>query len=126
MRLVLGNATILRGGELEPTEGFLVIREGLVEEVGEGKGPRGWIDLKRGIVSPTFTNAHVHLGDSIAQDYGAYRRIEERGGAGGGGGYEGGVGGGGAGGRGGVGGGGRGGRGPPPRGQGPPPGGRGP
>lgn len=83
MRLVLGNATILRGEELEPTKGFLVIKDGLIEEVGEGKGPRGWIDLKRGIVSPTFTNAHVHLGDSIGQDYGAYKNIEKRVGTGG-------------------------------------------
>jgi cytosine/adenosine deaminase-related metal-dependent hydrolase len=83
-RLVLENVQILCGEELEVVEGHLVLREGTIERIGEGKSPyRNGRDLKRGLLCPAFTNAHIHLGDSMAQDYGAYRSIEERVGEGG-------------------------------------------
>lgn len=78
------NATILVGGELEPVEGYLAVKDGKIQEVGSGSCPyKNAIDVKRGIVFPSFTNAHVHLMDSIAQDASAYEPIDKRVGKGG-------------------------------------------
>jgi len=58
------SGTILLGEELEPFEGYLIIREGGVEETGSGR-----IDSDfEGIGSPALVNVHVHLGDSIFKD----------------------------------------------------------
>ena len=82
--MILKNATLLCGEEFEEVRGYLVIEGERIKEVGEGRCPRrGGIDLKRGIVFPAFTNAHIHLGDAVAQDYGIYKPLAERVGPGG-------------------------------------------
>lgn len=73
------NATILCGEELEAVRGYILVEEGVIKEVGEGRCPiRKAMDLKRGIVCPAFTNAHTHLGDAVAQDLGVYENISKR------------------------------------------------
>jgi cytosine/adenosine deaminase-related metal-dependent hydrolase len=73
------NATLLCGEELEAVEGYVVVEEGIIKEIGEGRCPiKRAADLKRGIVFPAFTNAHTHLGDAVAQDLGVYEEIEKR------------------------------------------------
>lgn len=82
--MILKNATLLCGEEFEEVRGYLVIRDGRIERIGEGSLPRrGGIDLKRGVVFPAFTNAHTHLGDAAAQDYGVYHPLAKRVGPGG-------------------------------------------
>jgi len=83
MKRVLDNAIVLYGEELEPVHGHVVVKDGFIEEVGEGSyiGPKE--DVKRGIISPSFTNAHVHLGDAGGMDEGAYLPLQKRVGRGG-------------------------------------------
>jgi cytosine/adenosine deaminase-related metal-dependent hydrolase len=84
MEMIFSNASILAYEEFEITRGYLVVEDGVITEIGEGKAPsKDATDLKRGYVIPSFTNAHVHLGDSIAQDIGAYEPIKKRVGKGG-------------------------------------------
>ena len=81
---VFSNATLLCGEELEVVNGYVVVENGVIKEIGEGRAPyRNATDTKRGIIFPAFTNAHVHLGDSIAQDLAAYEHIGRRVGRGG-------------------------------------------
>lgn len=58
------SGAILLGEELEPFEGYLLLREGVVVEVGTEKVDPDF----EGIVAPALVNAHVHLGDSIFKD----------------------------------------------------------
>lgn len=82
--MILKNATLLCGEDFEVVKGYLVTEEGRIKEIGEGRCPhRGGIDLKRGLVIPAFINAHIHLGDAVAQDYGIYESLVKRVGPGG-------------------------------------------
>jgi cytosine/adenosine deaminase-related metal-dependent hydrolase len=84
MKRIFGNAVILAGEELEPMRGYVVVEDGVIAEVGEGNpGKRSYVDLKRGIICPSFTNAHTHIGDAYAKDVAAYKSISERVGKGG-------------------------------------------
>lgn len=65
---VISNAIVLEGEELEPTHGYLVVRDGLIEKISEGSPPGRTIDLKRGFILPPFVNAHTHVADSIAKE----------------------------------------------------------
>jgi cytosine/adenosine deaminase-related metal-dependent hydrolase len=78
MKQVFDNAIILHGRELEEVHGYLVVNDGLIAEVGEGSyiGPKE--DMKRGIILPSFTNSHIHIGDSAGIDMGAYLPIGDR------------------------------------------------
>ncbi|MGB3945111.1 MAG: amidohydrolase, partial [Methanothrix sp.] len=55
------SGTILLGEDFEPFEGYLVLRRGVVEEVGSGKIESDLV----GIIAPALVNGHVHLGDSV-------------------------------------------------------------
>jgi cytosine/adenosine deaminase-related metal-dependent hydrolase len=77
--MIIKNATIIAGDELEPIEGYLIVKDGKIKEVGSGRCPyKNAIDVKRGILFPSFTNAHVHLMDSVAKDASAYEPIGKR------------------------------------------------
>jgi cytosine/adenosine deaminase-related metal-dependent hydrolase len=61
---IILSGTILLGDEFEPVEGYLILRKGIVAEIGSEK-----VDSDvEGIISPALVNAHVHLGDSIFKD----------------------------------------------------------
>lgn len=82
--MIFKNATLLCGEDFEVVRGYLIIEEGKINEISEGRCPyKRAVDLKRGIVFPAFTNTHVHLGDAVAQDIGAYESLERRVGPGG-------------------------------------------
>ncbi len=68
VRQVLSNAVIFEGDELELTRGYMVIRGGVIEEIGEGSPPKRGVDLKRGFVLPPFINAHTHIADAVAKE----------------------------------------------------------
>ncbi|WP_255191479.1 amidohydrolase family protein [Natronobeatus ordinarius] len=64
--------TILRGRELEPVEGRLVVGDdGRIERIEEAS-----VDSSS-IVLPAFVNAHTHIGDSIAKEAGGGLSLEE-------------------------------------------------
>ncbi len=81
--MIFGNAKIIAGEEFEVLRGYVVVEDGRIAEVGEGNPGRAYTDLKGGIICPSFTNAHTHVGDAWAQDAGAYLSLKERVGAGG-------------------------------------------
>jgi cytosine/adenosine deaminase-related metal-dependent hydrolase len=67
---------VLRGRELEPIEGRVVVEDGRVAAVEEaGSGEVGGASDR--IVLPAFVNAHTHLGDSIAKEAGAGLTLDE-------------------------------------------------
>jgi cytosine/adenosine deaminase-related metal-dependent hydrolase len=68
IKQVFSNAIILEGENLEITHGYLVIRDGIIEEIGEGTPLRRGINLKRGFVLPPFVNAHTHIADSVMKE----------------------------------------------------------
>lgn len=55
---------VICGDELELREGYVVVRDGKIREVGF---ERVAADIT-GLVCPAFVNAHTHLGDSVAKD----------------------------------------------------------
>ncbi len=84
MKRAFKNAVILESHDLEPTKGYLVVEDGFIKDIGHGRAPfKNALDMKGGIIAPAFTNAHLHLGDSIAQDLGAYEPLINRVGKGG-------------------------------------------
>ena len=54
--------TIIAGPELEPIEGYICVKRGIITEVGEER------TLSKNIIAPCFVNAHTHLGDSVFKD----------------------------------------------------------
>ena len=66
--LVLSNAVILAGEELEVTRGYLEIADGRVKKIAEGSPSGRAIDLKGGFVLPPFVNAHTHVADAVAKE----------------------------------------------------------
>lgn len=68
MQTVLFNAVILCGEELEPTKGYLVIKEGRISKISSGMPSVRGVDLKNAIVMPPFVNAHTHVGDAAGKD----------------------------------------------------------
>ena len=61
---VVLSGTILLGEELEPFEGHLCLRGGVVAEI----GPEEVESDLLGIIAPALVNGHVHLGDSFFKD----------------------------------------------------------
>ncbi|WP_255149165.1 amidohydrolase family protein [Halorarius halobius] len=63
--------TILRGREMDPVEGRVVVEDGRVAGIEET--PTDSTD----IVCPAFVNAHTHIGDSIAKEAGGGLSLDE-------------------------------------------------
>ncbi|RMF91795.1 MAG: amidohydrolase, partial [Methanobacteriota archaeon] len=78
MKEVYSNAIVLYGEDFEAVKGYVVVKDGVISEVGSGGYAGGAVDVKGGIIAPAFTNSHVHLGDSAGMDLGAYLPLEER------------------------------------------------
>ncbi|MDD3042991.1 MAG: amidohydrolase family protein [Methanosarcinaceae archaeon] len=56
------SGTIIAGPELEPLEGYICIKNGVIREIGEEH------TSSTNIIAPCFVNAHTHLGDSVCKD----------------------------------------------------------
>jgi len=67
-RHVFCNAILLEGEDLDVTRGYLVIKDGKIEKIGEGTPRARGIDIKRGFVLPPFVNTHTHLADAVAKE----------------------------------------------------------
>jgi cytosine/adenosine deaminase-related metal-dependent hydrolase len=63
--------TVLRGRDLEPVEGRVVVEDGTVAAVEECRTDSD------SIVLPAFVNAHTHIGDSIAKEAGGGLSLDE-------------------------------------------------
>lgn len=57
-------------------EGFVVIENGLIQDVGEGY-ERGGMDVKDYIIMPSFINSHTHIGDSFAKESAIGMNVQE-------------------------------------------------
>jgi cytosine/adenosine deaminase-related metal-dependent hydrolase len=58
------SGTVVWGNEFEAKEGYVVIENGTIKEIGEEKVEAA----VEGIVIPSFVNAHTHIGDSVAKE----------------------------------------------------------
>ncbi len=58
------SGTIVYGDEFEEKEGYVVVEQGKIKEIGAEK-----IETAvSGIIIPSFVNAHTHVGDSVAKE----------------------------------------------------------
>ncbi|MHC1610508.1 MAG: amidohydrolase family protein [Candidatus Methanospirareceae archaeon] len=58
------SGTVVRGDDFEAKDGYLVIEDGEIKEIGDKK-----IEAAiEGIIIPAFINAHTHIGDSVAKE----------------------------------------------------------
>lgn len=71
------NATILKGSELSLKKENIVVDDGKIIEINKNACEGKIIDCEGCIVSPTFLNGHVHIGDSIIKDEGYGLTLDE-------------------------------------------------
>ena len=65
---ILENAKILAGSDLDIVEGYLKLRDGVIEEIAKGRPKKSGIDMKGDFIIPPFVNGHTHVGDSVRTD----------------------------------------------------------
>ncbi len=58
------SGTIVYGAEFEEKEGYVVIEQGKIKEIGDDRVEAA----VKGIVIPSFVNVHTHIGDSVAKE----------------------------------------------------------
>lgn len=58
------SGTVVYGDEFEDRAGYVVIEDGKIKEIGEGKIE----SAVKGTIIPSFVNAHTHIGDSAAKE----------------------------------------------------------
>lgn len=76
--LVIKNGLVLKGMDLIPEKIDLLIDSNEIVEMGDVDSSNcEIIDAQGSIVLPSFNNAHVHIGDSIAKDVGDGKTIDE-------------------------------------------------
>jgi cytosine/adenosine deaminase-related metal-dependent hydrolase len=59
------SGTLVYGDDFEEREGYIVIEGTKIKEIGEGKVEAA---LAKGIIIPSFINAHTHIGDSVLKE----------------------------------------------------------
>ncbi|WP_042707537.1 amidohydrolase family protein [Methanobrevibacter wolinii] len=75
--LTIANALILKGSNLSPSKENIVIDNGKIIDIAPNIMEGKIIDCTNCIVSPSFLNAHVHIGDSIIKDEGDGLSLDE-------------------------------------------------
>lgn len=75
--LTIANGIILKGQDLKPTRGDIVIDDGKIIEIGKNLHEGKIIDIRGNFVCPSFINGHVHIGDSIIKDEGYSLSLNE-------------------------------------------------
>ena len=68
--ITIANGTILKGSNITPSKENIVIDNGKIIEISKDVLEGEIIDITGCIVSPSFLNAHTHIGDSIIKDEG--------------------------------------------------------
>lgn len=68
--LTIANGLVLKGFNLNPVYENIIIDDGEIIEIKKDVKEGKIIDASGCIVSPSFLNAHVHIGDSIIKDEG--------------------------------------------------------
>lgn len=68
--LTIINGTVLKGQNLSPVKENILIDEGIIVDMAKDLKEGELIDASGCIVSPSFLNAHTHIGDSIIKDQG--------------------------------------------------------
>lgn len=58
------SGTVVAGDDFEAKEGYVIIENGKIKEIGEAKVEAAI----KGIIIPSFVNAHTHIGDSVAKE----------------------------------------------------------
>ncbi len=58
------SGTVVYGDEFEEMAGYVVLEDGKLKEIGEGQIE----SAVKGIIIPSFVNAHTHIGDSVAKE----------------------------------------------------------
>jgi len=58
------SGTFVYGDDFEEKDGYIVIENGTIKEIGEGNVEAAL----KGIIIPSFVNAHTHIGDSVAKE----------------------------------------------------------
>ena len=76
--ITIESGTIIYGENMEAIKANIVIDDGIITEINENEAISGKkIDASGCIVAPAFINSHIHIGDSIAQDMGDGKPINE-------------------------------------------------
>jgi cytosine/adenosine deaminase-related metal-dependent hydrolase len=58
------SGTVVTGDDFEAIDGYLVIENGTIKELGEAKVETAI----KGVIIPAFVNAHTHIGDSVIKE----------------------------------------------------------
>jgi len=66
--MIISNAAILEGKDLDIVRGYLEVRNGRIERISEGSPPTWDLNLKGGFILPPLVNAHTHVADSVAKE----------------------------------------------------------
>ena len=66
----LSNGIVLKGQNLVPVRENIVIDDGRILEISKEASEGKIIDVDNAVISPSFINGHIHIGDSIIKDEG--------------------------------------------------------
>ena len=73
----ISNGIILKGQDLQAVRENIVVDDGKIIEISKDAHEGKIIDIDGAIVSPSFINAHTHIGDSIIKDEGYSLSLSE-------------------------------------------------
>lgn len=73
----ISNGIILKGQDLQAVRENIVVDDGKIMEISKDAHEGKIIDVDGAVVSPSFINAHTHIGDSIIKDEGYSLSLSE-------------------------------------------------